>query len=86
MITIDRTTRRLFLFLAAIGVVILLVNLSLLSGTDVQSKILNIPISIPGTDKKPSPGQTAPPDTNVSSHLAPLFFRKLTNLQPASQT
>jgi hypothetical protein len=86
MITIDRTTRRLFLFLAAIGVVILLVNLSLLSGTDVQSNILNIPISIPGTDSKPSTGQTAPPDTNVSSHFAPLFFRKLTNLQPASQT
>lgn len=80
MITIDRTTRRLFLFLAAIGVVILLVNLSLLWGTDVQSKILNIPISIPGTDKKPSAGQTPPPDTNVSSHFAPSFFRKLTNL------
>jgi hypothetical protein len=71
MMGIDRTSRQLLLFLAAIGFVILLVNLSLLSGTDVQSKIHNIPISIPGTDKKPSAGQTAPPDPNVSSHFAP---------------
>lgn len=49
MATIDHGRRHTFFFLAAIGVVILFMNLSLLSGTDIQSKIRKIPLRIPLT-------------------------------------
>jgi hypothetical protein len=68
MAAFDRGKRRLFLFLAAIGFVILLVNLSLLSGRDLRSKIKKIPIIIP--EKEKSPGGSTPPNPNVS----PAFY------------
>jgi hypothetical protein len=64
MATFDRRKRRLFLLLTALAFIVLLTNLSLLSGTDVRAKIKNIPIQIPGQDKEP--GQNATPDPNAS--------------------
>jgi hypothetical protein len=64
MVAFDRGKRRLFLLLTAVALIVLLTNLSLLSGTDVRAKIKNIPIPIPGQDKES--GQNAPPDPNVS--------------------
>ncbi len=65
MRSFDSGKRRICLFLAAIGIVVLLANLSLLSGTDMRSKIKNILIQIliPGNSKS---GLTTPPDPNVS--------------------
>ncbi|RDW94830.1 glycosyltransferase family 90 protein [Coleophoma crateriformis] len=60
MVGFDRGKRRLFLLLAAVGLVILLVNLSLLWGSDVPSKLNHIPI--PG---KAQSGQNTPPDPNL---------------------
>lgn len=59
MVSFDGGRRRIFIFLSAIGAVILFLNLTLLTGTDVRSKIENIPIHIPLTDKKPE--SDAPP-------------------------
>ena len=64
MVAFDRGKRRLFLLLTAVALIVLLTNLSLLSGTDVRAKIKNIPIPIPGQDKES--GQNAPPDPNAS--------------------
>ncbi|TVY29452.1 Beta-1,2-xylosyltransferase [Lachnellula hyalina] len=61
MATFDRGKQRLFFSLAIVGVVILLVNLFLLAGTDVPSTIKKI--SIPYKDKS---GQDTPPDPNYS--------------------
>ncbi|TVY83473.1 Beta-1,2-xylosyltransferase [Lachnellula suecica] len=58
----DRGKQRVLYLLAATGVVILFVNLALLSGADVPSKIKNISIPIPGKAKT---GQDAPPDPNL---------------------
>lgn len=55
--------RKLFFFLAAIVAIILLVNLTSLSGADVRSKIKSIPISIPGKGK--DSGQSVAPDPNL---------------------
>jgi hypothetical protein len=74
----DRGRRRIFLFLAAIGAVILLMNLSLLSGTDVQSKIKNIPVHIPLTDKKPESGKDTAPNPNVRFYSFSHPYRILT--------
>ncbi|KAL3423370.1 capsular associated protein [Phlyctema vagabunda] len=60
MIGFDRGKRRLFLLLAAVAFAILLVNLSLLWGSDLQSKINHI--TIPGSGKS---GQDTPPDPNL---------------------
>lgn len=57
----DRGRRRIFIYLSAIGFIILLLNLTLLTGTDVKSKIENIPIHIPGVQQKPEP----PPEPEV---------------------
>lgn len=55
MVGLDRGRRRVFVFLAAVGALILFTNLTLLTGTDVKSKIENIPIRIPGVEQKPKP-------------------------------
>ena len=59
----DRGKRRIFLFLASLGVFVLLINVSLLSGKDVKSKVEQIPI--PERPKKPPSGADTPPDPNV---------------------
>jgi hypothetical protein len=59
----DRGKRRIFFFLATIGVFILFINLSLLSGKDVRSAADQIPV--PGLPKKPPQGADARPDPNV---------------------
>jgi hypothetical protein len=64
MVAFDRGKRRLFLFLTAVALIVLLTNLSLLSGTDVRAKIKNIPVPIPGQDN--DSGQNAPSDPNAS--------------------
>jgi len=58
---LDRGRRRIFIFLAAIGFSILFLNVTLLTGTDVKSKIEKIPIHIPGVQQKPE----APPEPEV---------------------
>jgi len=67
----DRTRRRIFLLTIIIGLVILFTNFSVLTGTDVKSKIQEIDIPLLGKpDTDTSPGQTAPPDPNVRIPLA----------------
>ena len=63
---LDRGRRQIFIFLAAIAFVILFMNLALLSGTDVRSKIKSIPIHIPLTKATPASGEDAPPNPDVS--------------------
>jgi len=58
MVAFDRGKRRIFLLLAGLGFVILIVNLSMLSGSDVRATIKQI--SIPGRPKITSPGETNP--------------------------
>ncbi len=65
MAAFERGRQRIFLFLATIGAVILFMNLTLLTGTDVTSQIKNIPIHIPLGDKSSPSGQDAPPDPGV---------------------
>ncbi len=72
MVGFDRGKRRIFLLLAVIGSVVLLLNLSLLSGTDVKSKIEKIPI--PGKDRKPNSGLNTPPDPDASGLAALKHF------------
>jgi hypothetical protein len=62
MVAFDRGKRRLFLLLTAVAFIVLLTNISLLSGTDVRATIKKIPI--PGQEKET--GQNAPPDPNAS--------------------
>lgn len=57
---LDRGQRRFFLFLAITGLVILLFNLSMLSGADVRSKVKKIPL----------PGLKSKPDSDVSTVFA----------------
>ncbi|KAH8811939.1 glycosyltransferase family 90 protein [Xylogone sp. PMI_703] len=63
----DFGSRRLFFLLCAVGALILLVNLSMLLGSDVTSKITHIPI--PGIKdnggQEPQTGLQAPPDTQI---------------------
>ncbi|KAG0648820.1 Beta-1 [Hyphodiscus hymeniophilus] len=54
----DSGKRRVFVFLSGLAVVVLFINLSLLSGTDVQSKIKSIPI--PGKPKAAAPDPNLP--------------------------
>ncbi|KAI9810304.1 MAG: hypothetical protein M1827_006354 [Pycnora praestabilis] len=57
----DRGKRRLFFLVALIGIIFLLLNLTILSGTDVRSKIAKIPI--PGLPKSGGePGVIQEPD------------------------
>jgi hypothetical protein len=70
MVGFDRGKRRIFLLLAAVGSVVLLLNLSLLSGTDLKSKIEKVPIHLPGKDKKPNSGLNTPPDPDASGLAA----------------
>lgn len=49
----DRGKRRVFLLLSGVAFVVLVLNLSMLSGTDVRSTIKSIPI--PGKPKVTSP-------------------------------
>lgn len=60
MVAFDRGKRRIFLLLTAVAFIILLTNISLLSGTDVRAKIKNIPI--PGQEQSHDPF----PDSNAS--------------------
>ncbi len=62
MVAFDRGKRRLFLLLTAVAFIVLLTNISLLSGTDVRATIKHIPI--PGQDT--DTGQIARPDSNAS--------------------
>lgn len=73
MATFDRGKQRLFLSLAIVGVVILVVNLGLLAGTDVPSRIKQI--SIPYKDKS---GQDTPPDPNVRPPVLGVVISVLT--------
>jgi hypothetical protein len=63
MLGFDRGKRRIFLLLAAVGSVVLL-KLSLLSGTE------QVPIHLPGKDKKPNSGLNTPPDPDASGLAA----------------
>jgi len=74
MVGFDRGKRRIFLLLAAVGSVVLLLNLSLLSGTDLKSKIEEIPIYLPTKDKKPNSGLTTPPDPDACGLAALKHF------------
>ena len=62
MVAFDRGKRRLFLLLTAVAFIVLLTNISLLSGTDVRTTIKHIPIPGQETDT----GQNAPPGSNAS--------------------
>jgi hypothetical protein len=64
MVALDRGKRRLFLCLTAVALIVLLTNLSLLSGSDVRAKIKNIPVPIPGQDH--DSGQNVPTDPDVT--------------------
>ena len=58
----DPGKKRFFTLLVVISAAVFVVNVLLISGTDVKSKIRKIPIPIP---RKQS-GQNAPSDPNVS--------------------
>jgi hypothetical protein len=62
----DPGKKRFFTLLAAISVSVFIVNILLISGTDVKSKIRKIPIPIPGKQS----GQDAPLDPNVRNYLS----------------
>ncbi|RFU30082.1 hypothetical protein B7463_g6267, partial [Scytalidium lignicola] len=70
----DCRSRRLFLLLCSVGILILLVNISMLLGSDVTSKISHIPIpGIPASGgQEPESGLKTPPDPQIpkvpSSH------------------
>ena len=81
----DRGRRRIFLFLAAIATVILFMNVALLTGTDVQSKIKNIPIHIPGADKESPSGLDTPPDPEVRSSHTPYSLSQLLTVKLVTQ-
>jgi hypothetical protein len=59
MVGFDRGKRRVFVLLAGVAFVVLILNLSMLSGTDVRSTIKNIPI--------PGKPQETSPDPNVGT-------------------
>ncbi|KAF7881934.1 uncharacterized protein EAF02_006622 [Botrytis sinoallii] len=69
---LDRGQRRFFLFLAITGLVILLFNLSMLSGADVRSKVKKIPLpklkNKPDSDSSKSP--TSHQDQEVVGDIA----------------
>jgi len=62
MVAFDRGKRRLFLLLTGVAFVVLLTNISLLSGTDVRTTIKHIPIPGQETDT----GQNTPSDSIAS--------------------
>ena len=70
MVGLDRASRRLFFLLTAVGSVILLFNLTLITGTDVRATVQNIPIHIPLTEDKPASDIPIipPPPSEVSSN------------------
>ena len=57
----DRGRRRIFILITAVGSIVLLFNLTLITGTDVKSKLQKIPIHIPSTDQRPTPTSDATP-------------------------
>jgi hypothetical protein len=61
----DRSKRRLFRYLVAIVVALLLINLSLLSGVDVRSNIKSIPIPLP----IPGKGSGSGPKASLSAQF-----------------
>jgi hypothetical protein len=63
----DPGKKRFFTLLVAISVTVFIVNIILVSGTDVKSKIRKIPIPIPGKQN----GQQTPSDPNVSELTLP---------------
>ena len=75
MVGFDRGKRRVFVLLAGVAFIVLVLNLSMLSGTDVRSTIKNIPI--PGKPKGTSP------DPNVGTPL--MLAQHLLNLEIASK-
>ena len=62
MVGFDRGKRRILMLLTGVGLVVLFTNLSMLSGTDVKSKIKDFPLGGKQTPSKPG----TPPDPNVS--------------------
>jgi len=62
----DRGKQRVFFLLAAVGILMMLLNLFLLSGADVPSTVKNLPLPIPGKEKS---GQNSPPDPNASAFI-----------------
>lgn len=57
----DRRKQQSFTLVATIGAVVIIINLLLISGTDVRSRIGSIPIPIPGKSKEVQ----SLPDPNV---------------------
>jgi len=79
MVGFDRGKRRIFMLLTVVGLFVLFTNLSMLSGTDVRSKIKDFPL---GGNQKPSKFDT-PPDPNVSFPVA-TSHQKILNYMTAS--
>lgn len=66
MLGFDRRKRRAVLVLAAVALVVIVLNFSTLSGSDVRETISNIPIpELIGNSKPPSPDLELHPDPDV---------------------
>jgi hypothetical protein len=72
MVGFDRGNRRVLLLLAGVGFAIVVMNLSMLSGNDIKSKIKQIPLA--GKSENASPGLNAPPDPNVYQCPSHIFY------------
>jgi hypothetical protein len=64
----DPGKKRFFILLAGISVAVFIINVLLVSGTDVKSKLRKIPIPLPGKQS----GHDAPSDPNVSDYVHPI--------------